>query len=1177
MWSTGLLVSVVLAARLGLSQQLAFSPSSNTPFDEYDKHISSANNAIDDDISTTAETIVSVLSSSSQHTITLHLLQRSKCIPLLAHISNATVFAPTDQAWNDWADKHKPQPKPEVGGVSYENDFIQNHSWLGEGGLEEWMESEDDVLGSRISQHLKSENYDNQSESHEQVAEKERLIMDNQNWLLRQHLLYHMLNYTLSPLDFLASQKTQNITIETSLLFPLAEEPKLPPVPEPGPPWLPKGNEGLLGGHGQRIRISKTSEQQKGKIGIDWNGENGIDFWDGKGWANNDDDKGKPHKNKTHTSIANLEKDKDKENKQLKGIRWTRNGVVVGIDGVLDMPLSIEQTIRTHPSLKYLSDLLSLDALPSPLPDSFSTSPHLTVFAPSDEAFYSAFDDIEKGYLQGPYGEEGVTRILSGGIALAVGKDHVGWSDFLGNRTLEACSGLDLVINSTQPGQISVNGTNVQTVDIFASNGVIHILPNLLIPENFTLLNSAEKVLLSLNATRFVSLLRSANLSDTYIGSSSTEDWTILAPTDDVLDIMDKWGDGWGAPIPEIWAAAEEGKNVDLYSDMIDLEELLEVYPGTKKPPIKDASPLASLLQYHILPGRLLPSDIKDGLLLGTELKPSSLAGGRQKLQVDVSDRFDRDKKDWEAIGEGEIRFGGATVIGKPVKTGKSIIYLLSSLLSPPDDVLQTAVSDLQLSTFIAAVYAAELDKAVKRTPATTFFMPRNRAFNQLGLAMRYLLSPEGKDELRKVIKYHAVNDVIYSPDIEYGKKVYTTLEGGSIVVDRTKGKNGSISLRSPTKWEGYDSGDTLPSNGELRSSLVWHSDALTSTGVIHTIDSVVMPSDVKITNAKLIRGSKQNTMGDLMMRAGLGWILEGREPTSGEISAAQLEGRISLSGQHDDKGEDGGDQRPAEGDEPVIEDLALPSYTILVPTDKAFSRINLTHYLNDKEALLDLLKLHIIPSISSLSSSSGNSAKLPDISPPKDGQPISLDDDLIYKTLLSDKSKFGELAFRATGDNSFIVGIKGARGNRDGNGNDNNNNKHKNDAGDGSGNSARIGQSGRSTVRWKKNYSTKNGLHFDSRSKGRYDNAEDESDEEEQSKRLWKDGMTLGGGVFMIDSVLIPYQPSWFSRWGWLVITLSGIGLVILIAGVSFGWWFMTRQKEEENQYEPLEGEEEE
>ncbi|OCF44928.1 hypothetical protein I317_01207 [Kwoniella heveanensis CBS 569] len=1091
MWSTGLLLSVLVVARSGLSQQLAFSGSasaSQSPSQsDYGLDVTSHG-----DISIQAETIVSTLSSSANHTITLHLLQRAKCIPLLAHIGNATFFAPTDQAWTDWADKHRP-PDLETGDLP-----MLAAGWLGPRGLEDWMRDEEKVLRARIEEGRNEE--------------EERQAIDNQNWALRQHLLYHMLNYTLPPSAFLPSD-TSNVTIQTTLLYPLAQEPELPPTPEPGPPWLPRGGEGLLHGHGQRLRIAAVGSYEggkTGKIGTDWNGEGGAQVWDGKGWETSG--------NQTENVDKGKDKDKDKEGAEgLKGMKWVRNGVVVGIEDVLDIPPSVEEIIRTHPSLSYLSHLISFDSTPSPLPSSFATDPHLTIFAPSNEAFEGAFDDIEKTYLEGAYGDEGVGRIVGGSVVLGIGKGQVGWSDSLHNRTLEATTGLALDVYSTRSGDIAVNGTQAEIVDIFASNGVIHIIRNLLLPENFTLLNSAEKTLLSLNATRFVSLLRSANLSEAYIGENGRdrtdeEAWTILAPPDDVLDTMDKWGG---------------------------------VYKSQR--PIEDSSPLAGLLQYHFIPGRLLPSDIKDGMLLGTELRTFLLGGARQKLRVEVSERFDRDRNDWEAIGEGEVRFGGATVLGKPVKSGKSIIYLISSLLSPPDDVLQTAVADLQLSTFIAAVYAAELERTVKRKPATTYFMPRNRAFNQLGLAMRYLLLPEGKDELRKVIKYHVVDEVIYTPDIELGKKVFTTLEGGEVVLDRTRGKNGTISLHSPTKWDGLDSGENLPANGELRAAKVWHADALTDTGTIHTIDSVVLPADVKITIGKLIRGSKQSTMGDLMMRAGLGWILEGREPTSDEVQRVQLDEQVSTLDDDCQKPETGDPSDKDDDNEPKLEDLALPSYTVLVPTDKAFSALNLTHYLSDKDALLDLLKLHIIPS----SSTSATKSSIPPL-PPRDGQPLTLDDDLIYSTLLSGENKYGDVAFRATGDNSFIVGIKGARG------------------GAAMGNSARIGQTGRASVRWKPRAEKRK----DRPKKGK----SEEDEEDEQRRRLWGDGMTLGGGVLMIDQVLIPYHASWFSRWGWLVLTLSGIGLIAIIAAVSFGWWWMTRgRKEEEEGYEPLEGEEEE
>lgn len=255
------------------------------------------------EVSSYASTIVSTLSSSPYHTTFLHLLQRAKCIPMLAHIGNATVFAPTDQAWKEWAERNTPDLS-----ISNVDRGDSVNGWLGPEGLDEWLRDEEEVILSRVAV------------SGDEGLE--RKIMDNQNWALRQHLLYHMFNYTLPLSSFLPSE-VSNVTLQTTLLYPLEKQPPLPPVPEPGAPWLPHGGEGLLGGHGQRLRIARvgsTEGGKKGKVGVEWDGEGGAEIWDGKGWAKGNDSAS-----------------------EVPGARWVRNGVVAGIDGVLDTPPSIGQ------------------------------------------------------------------------------------------------------------------------------------------------------------------------------------------------------------------------------------------------------------------------------------------------------------------------------------------------------------------------------------------------------------------------------------------------------------------------------------------------------------------------------------------------------------------------------------------------------------------------------------------------------------------------------------------------------------------------------------------------------------------------------------------------------------------------------------------------------------------
>jgi solute carrier family 25 carnitine/acylcarnitine transporter 20/29 len=157
--------------------------------------------------------------------------------------------------------------------------------------------------------------------------------------------------------------------------------------------------------------------------------------------------------------------------------------------------------------------------------------------------------------------------------------------------------------------------------------GVMHVIDSLLLPEG-ALAFTAEKSLLTLNATRFVSLLRSSGLSD--LVQSTNVSRTVLAPRDDVIQ-------GW------------EGRWASLPDE------------GTEE--------LKEILQYHVLEGAWPSEKLNDGMLLGTELVKEQLKGGRQRMAVSVSgedvkvDRADKGGKDRKVIG-----FGGANVIGEPGK-----------------------------------------------------------------------------------------------------------------------------------------------------------------------------------------------------------------------------------------------------------------------------------------------------------------------------------------------------------------------------------------------------------------------------------------------------------------------------------------------------------------------------
>lgn len=73
-------------------------------------------------------------------------------------------------------------------------------------------------------------------------------------------------------------------------------------------------------------------------IGVDWTGENGASIWDGSGWKQAGNDTVSVNKGRRKGDKGGEHGGSDSE---VMGMRWTRNGVVIGVEGVLEPPPSI--------------------------------------------------------------------------------------------------------------------------------------------------------------------------------------------------------------------------------------------------------------------------------------------------------------------------------------------------------------------------------------------------------------------------------------------------------------------------------------------------------------------------------------------------------------------------------------------------------------------------------------------------------------------------------------------------------------------------------------------------------------------------------------------------------------------------------------------------------------------
>ncbi len=133
-------------------------------------------------------------------------------------------------------------------------------------------------------------------------------------------------------------------------------------------------------------------------------------------------------------------------------------------------------------------------------------------------------------------------------------------------------------------------------------------------------------------------------------------------------------------------------------------------------------------------------------------------------------------------------------------------------------DIVQTAVEAGSFNTLVAAVKAAGLVETLQGPGPFTVFAPTDEAFAKLPAGtVENLLKPENKSKLVAILTYHVVPGKVMSKDIAGKKTMAKSVEGSEIDVDATNGV-------------------------KVDDAKVVKADIETSNGVIHVIDTVIMP-----------------------------------------------------------------------------------------------------------------------------------------------------------------------------------------------------------------------------------------------------------------------------------------------------------------------------------------------
>jgi len=159
----------------------------------------------------------------------------------------------------------------------------------------------------------------------------------------------------------------------------------------------------------------------------------------------------------------------------------------------------------------------------------------------------------------------------------------------------------------------------------------------------------------------------------------------------------------------------------------------------------------------------------------------------------------------------------------KTVDVGGAAMY-------PSKNIIENSVNSKDHTTLVAAVKAAGLVETLQSAGPFTVFAPTNEAFDKLPKGtVETLVKPENKTTLTNILTYHVVSGKLDSKALsemikkENGKAALTTVNGQKLMVSMKGNK-------------------VVLTDAKGGMSMVTIKDVYQSNGVIHVVDTVVMP-----------------------------------------------------------------------------------------------------------------------------------------------------------------------------------------------------------------------------------------------------------------------------------------------------------------------------------------------
>ena len=338
-----------------------------------------------------------------------------------------------------------------------------------------------------------------------------------------------------------------------------------------------------------------------------------------------------------------------------------------------------------------------------------------TVFAPTDAAFSALPTGTLQNLLSDPDGA--LTDILLYHVVSGTNPS----SSLADGQIIETVLGQDITVSITN-GNVFINNAQVIVDNIIATNGIVHVIDAVLLPE--LLPNTVVDVVVNspIHTTLETAVL-AAGLAETLSGPGP---FTVFAPTDAAFSNL---------PAGVLEAALNDPTGL-----------------------------LTNVLLYHVVAGEALSSSLNNGdmiqTLLGEDITVTINAQGVfiNNAQVQVAD----------------------------VLTYNGVVHVIDVVLLPPTDEPTTVLDIITESpvhtTLETAVNAAGLGAALEGDGPLTVFAPTDAAFSVLPAEALSAALADPNGLLTQILLYHVVGASAPASSLENGEQIIT-LQGGALTV----------------------------------------------------------------------------------------------------------------------------------------------------------------------------------------------------------------------------------------------------------------------------------------------------------------------------------------------------------------------------------------------------------